>query len=310
MHTHPALLRKMTTILADPVQYQLSLGEESIQLNRVLGKKISLRFTGEIFCTQCGRKTSKSFQQGFCFPCYRRLLECGLCVIHPEKCRYYEGICQPDDWAHAHCHVPHVVYLANSSGLKVGITRESQLPTRWIDQGASQAIVIMRCKNRRQAGLLEVALKQYINDKTNWRAMLQRKPADQDLSQTYREILAIAEQALEVLQKEYPDEIECLTATNTVNINYPVQQYPEKITALDLTKTAEVSGILLGIKGQYLILDKGVISIRKFAGYSVQFTLPSSSATAEDLGKSHGQGQNDRVGGSDRSSSEVEICNL
>ena len=127
----------MTTEWHTPVSYYLSLAEEQIPLNQFIGKKIQLNYLGKIYCIQCGRETKKSFQQGFCFPCYRRLLECNLCIIHPEKCGYYQGTCQPGDWAHAHCIQPHVVYLANTSGLKVGITRETQVPTRWIDQGAT-----------------------------------------------------------------------------------------------------------------------------------------------------------------------------
>src|ERR1700722_1856418 len=144
----------MTTEWHTPVSYYLSLAEEQIPLNQFIGKKIQLNYLGKIYCIQCGRETKKSFQQGFCFPCYRRLLECNLCIIHPEKCRYYEGKCDPNDWAHAQCGQKQIVYLANSSGVKVGITRATQIPTRWIDQGATQGLPIFSVANRYQAGLI------------------------------------------------------------------------------------------------------------------------------------------------------------
>ena len=155
-----------------PVRYQLSIGDDNIILNDFLGHHLHLSHTGTIFCIQCGRQTKKSFQQGYCFPCYRRLGECNLCMIHPERCRHDPTLCKPDDWVHASCMLPHVVYLANSSGLKIGITRQSQVPTRWMDQGAVQAIPIFQYQNRFQAGTLEVAFKKFVADKTNWRTML------------------------------------------------------------------------------------------------------------------------------------------
>src|SRR3990167_7480403 len=157
-------LRKLKSELKTPIHYSIRFDHEEILLNAYLGKTITLVYAGHIYCIQCGRKTNKSFQQGYCFPCLRRLQECHLCIIYPEKCIVESGRCPENDWAHAQCNQPHTIYLANASGLKVGITRDTQVPTRWIDQGAIQALPIFKTKNRYQAGQVEVTLKQFVSD--------------------------------------------------------------------------------------------------------------------------------------------------
>jgi hypothetical protein len=271
-NTFSGPIRKMLTELQDPVAYYLPVGAEKIHLNPLLNQKISLRYVGAIFCIHCDRKINKSFQQGFCYPCYRRLLECDLCVIHPAKCRYYEGNCKADDWAHAQCGAAHVVYLANSSGIKVGITRATQIPSRWIDQGATQGLVIMTVNNRRQAGLVEDVIKQHVADKTNWRMMLKADNHPQDLLHIRAQVLQAAEKDLAALMAEFAGEIVEAADAEVTTIHYPASTYPEKIYNFDLDKNPVVEGRLLGIKGQYLLLDTGVISVRKFGGYGVEFT--------------------------------------
>lgn len=263
-------LRKLNSELAAPIQYQLCLSEQTIALNDYLDQTISLTFTGNMHCIQCGRKINKSFQQGHCFPCLRRLQECNLCIIHPERCLVESGQCPVDDWAHAHCHQTHIIYLANSSGLKVGITRHTQVPTRWIDQGAVQALPIFSAKNRYQSGIMEVALKAFVNDRTNWRKMLKNEVTPIDLTAARDQLFIEAKSKIDQVITEFNGDIAPLTET-AIELDYPVLQYPEKITSLSLDKTPEVSGRLLGIKGQYLLLDSGVINIRKFGGYEVKF---------------------------------------
>lgn len=272
MTQYVAPLRKMSAVLKNPVEYTLVLGDKNIPLNTFLGKKIQLRYTGEIQCIQCDRKITKSFQQGYCFPCYRRLLECNLCIIHPEKCRYYEGICQENDWAHRHCTQKHAVYLANSSGLKVGITRLNHFVSRWIDQGATQGLVIFTTQNRYQAGLIEVALKKFVADKTNWQAMLKANNYMLDLFAKRDEILEQGKLAITDLMARFPGEIQTMADAVITEINYPVLQYPLKIKTFDFNKNPLVVGVLQGIKGQYLLLDTGVISIRKFGGYVIEWS--------------------------------------
>ncbi len=269
-HKKTGMLRKMRAQLEDVTQYQFVIGDDLVPMNELLGAEISLQSLHEIYCIQCGRKTSKSFQQGLCFPCMRRLNECGNCAIHPERCKVEQGGCPEDDWAHAHCISEQVVYLANSSNAKVGVTRLSQVPTRWIDQGAMQALPMFRTSNRYQAGVIEVIFKQYVADKTNWRTMLKQDSTPLDLVAESTRLIAEAKTELDEVMRQYPKEISPLQP-EPVNILFPVETYPEKIVSLSLDKTPQVSGQLLGIKGQYLILDKGVINIRKFGGYMVEF---------------------------------------
>lgn len=190
-------------------------------------------------------------------------------MIHPERCLVETGKCDAANWAHTHCHQKQLVYLASSSGLKIGITQIKNNPTRWIDQGAAQALPIFQVNNRYQAGLIEVALKHYVADKTNWRKMLTDNIAHIDLNAEKKTLLTQAEKNLDVILKKYSDDIILLNDTKIYTFDYPVNEYPKKISSLSFDKTPQISGVLLGIKGQYLILDTGVLNIRKFGGYVV-----------------------------------------
>ncbi len=266
-------LRKMHTRLVSPVAYQLPLGDRLVELNAHLGQPVKLTFTGEINCLHCGRKTKKSFSQGYCYPCFTRLPQCDSCIVKPEKCHFHEGTCRDPAWGERHCFQPHVVYLANSSGVKVGITRGEQVPTRWIDQGAVQALPILEVDNRLHSGLIEQIIAAHVSDKTNWRTMLKGQIEPIDLVAERDRLLALCALQLDALREQYgQDAIRALDA-EVVNIEYPVLEYPTKVATHNFDKNPEVAGVLLGIKGQYLILDTGVINIRKFAAYNVQLSF-------------------------------------
>ena len=272
MH-HEGHLRKLKSHLTDPVEYGLPLGKVVVPLTPLIGKYISLKYTGLINCVSCGRKTSKSFAQGHCFPCMRSLPECDTCIMRPETCHFAAGTCRDEEWGKAHCMQDHIVYLANSSAAKVGITRGTQVPTRWIDQGASQALPIYRVKTRLLSGKAEDLLRRQISDRTDWRRMLKGAPDAIDLPAVRDQLLDTLGSELETLiDTEEQASIEALPAAEVVSINYPVQEYPEKVSSLNFDKTHEIHGQLLGIKGQYLILDKGVLNIRKFSGYHIKLS--------------------------------------
>ena len=258
-------LSKMKTDLSGQLSYKLGQDDQFIDFTQWVGKNISLKFTGSIFCENCGKKTKKSYSQGHCYPCTLKLASCDLCTLKPETCHYDKGTCREPEWALTHCFQPHIVYLANSSGLKVGITRESQIPTRWIDQGATQALAILRVKDRVTSGKVETIFKKYVNDKTDWRKMLKGSSEELDLKEQAKELLEkaageLAEFSFEVLDQE------------EVNITYPVLNYPEKVKSVGLDKNPEISGVLQGIKGQYLIFENSVINIRAHSGYEVTIT--------------------------------------
>jgi hypothetical protein len=252
--------------------YQMVLSDQRVNLNPLLGQTIKLRYTGEIHCQACNRLTKKSFSGGYCFPCSQKLAQCDLCIMKPETCHYAEGTCREPEWGDAFCMQDHIVYLANSSGIKVGITRINQVPTRWIDQGASQALPIFRVKSRYQSGLVEVMFKDHVPDRTDWRKMLKGDAEPIDLPAIRDQLMVECEPAINALQQRFgAGEITPLKDEPITEIGYPITHYPEKIKSLNLDKTPEIEGVLKGIKGQYLILDTGVLNIRKYTGYQVGF---------------------------------------
>jgi hypothetical protein len=251
-------------------EYQMVLGDKRVEMNHLIGQPIKLVYVGEIHCQNCDRLTKKSFSGGFCFPCSQKLAQCDLCFMKPETCHFEQGTCREPEWGQAVCMQEHIVYLANSSGLKVGITRVGQIPTRWIDQGATQAIPIFKVKTRYQSGLVEVMFKQHVSDRTDWRKMLKGQAPELDLPTIRDQLLTECQQDIIALQEQFGDDaIVTLPSERVVSIDYPVNQYPSKITSFNFDKTATVEGVLQGIKGQYLILDTGVINIRKFTGYHI-----------------------------------------
>lgn len=266
-------LSKMHTELAQRVLYSLTLDESNVEVNSLLQKKIRIRYMGEINCTHCGKKTKKSFSQGYCYPCFKRLPQCDSCIMSPEKCHYNAGTCRDSVWGERHCFVPHTVYLANSSGVKVGITRATQVPTRWIDQGAIQAMPIFKVQTRLQSGLVERIYGEHISDRTNWRTMLKGEVELIDLEKKRDQMLAQCLDEITALQEVHGiQSIQPIHDSKTLLIEYPVIQYPKKIVTHNLDKTPLVEGVLLGIKGQYLIFDNGVINMRKYTSYQIELS--------------------------------------
>jgi hypothetical protein len=263
------------TLPADnQAQYAMRLNDKQMDMNPLVGEHISLNFLGEINCLNCQRRTKKSYSGGFCFPCSQRLAQCDICFVKPELCHFAEGTCREPEWGEAVCMQDHIVYLANSSGLKVGITRMNQIPTRWIDQGATQAIPIFRVKSRFQSGLVEVLFKNHVSDRTDWRKMLKGDASPLDLAAERDRLFAECEQEVSDLKQRFGDDaIQHLPAEQEQQIAYPVEQYPTKVSSMNFDKTPQVQGRLQGIKGQYLIFDSGVINIRKFSGYQLEMVV-------------------------------------
>ncbi|MFO0494811.1 MAG: DUF2797 domain-containing protein [Flavobacteriia bacterium] len=254
----------MRTELNEPVQYSLQLNEK-LFMNDFLGKEIKLEWDGRIICCSCGIQTKKSFGEGFCYNCFVKAPEASECIIRPELCRAHLGEGRDIVWEQQHHNVPHVVYLAASDIVKVGVTRSTQIPTRWIDQGASAAIRLAETPNRFEAGILEVALKSFFSDKTNWQRMLKNEvDSSIDLVQEKWE-----------LHDQLPSDLTSYFSENdeVISLNYPVLAYPAKVVSLSFDKEPIVAGVLKGIKGQYLIFDNDkVFNIRKHSGYSIELT--------------------------------------
>ncbi len=272
-------ISKMRIALDAPAQYSLRLNDEQHALNPLIGQTLRLEFLGSINCTHCDRLTKKSFGQGYCWPCFSKLAQCDSCMMSPEKCHYDAGTCREPEWAQDFCMTDHFVYLANSTGVKVGITRSSQLPTRWLDQGAIQAVPIFRVATRQQSGFVEDALRSQVADRTNWRALLKGDVEPIDLIAIREQLLESCAEPLQALQQRFGlQAIQPITDVDVLDIAYPVEAYPAKITSFNLDKNPVAEGTLIGIKGQYLLFDTGVINIRKYTSYQLSVSVSNNAA--------------------------------
>lgn len=258
------------------VRYTLPVGDHRMPLDTAIGSVITLDFLGEIRCAACQRATKKSYQHGYCFLCSRRLAACDICIVKPQLCHFAAGTCREPEWARSHCMQSHIVYLANASGLKVGVTRQSQVPTRWLDQGARQALPVFRTSNRHVAGLLEVHLAETIADRTDWRRLLRGDAAWLDLARLRVDVIARARGEVDRLRQRFGESaVEIITEGQTYEFSYPVRAYPPKIRSVSLDAIPHIQGQLQGIKGQYLLFDDTVFNIRKHTGYVVRLEAQS-----------------------------------
>mgnify|MGYP005808142159 CR=1 FL=1 len=261
---YEGVLTKMQTEIGSPIQYYLIFENDFLNVNQLLDKKVSITFIG-YQCLNCS-SSKKIYRQGFCYDCFYEIPQAADWIMRPElstahldkedRDLAYEKKVQMQ---------PHIVYLANSSNVKVGVTRKTQVPTRWIDQGAHEAIEIVEVPNRYLAGITEVALKNHVGDKTNWRTMLKNEIQDEDLKEWRQKL------------KQYiPEEATSYFIENNIetNLEFPVLQYPEKPKSLNLVKTPTYEGVLKGIKGQYLIFeDNTVFNVRSNEGIKVRITV-------------------------------------
>jgi hypothetical protein len=262
---YEGVLSKMPTELGNPIQYYLVFESSFLNLNQLLHKEISIQFVG-YQCLNCGKK-KKIFRQGFCYDCFYSSASVGDWIMKPELSTAHLGIEDRDLVYEQKVQLqPHIVYLALSSEVKVGVTRKTQMPTRWIDQGAEKAIVVVEVPNRYLAGITEVALKNHFADKTNWRKMLTNNFEAVDLVQEKAKV-----------QAWLPDEVQEYFSpekNEITQMNYPVVNYPAKVNSLNLDKTPHFKGQLIGIKGQYLLFADGtVFNVRSNEGYVVQITV-------------------------------------
>ena len=261
---YEGVLTKMRTEITDVVQYYLLWENDFINFNQLIDKKISLNFL-RYQCLNCGLE-KKIYRQGFCYDCFSSVPQAGDWVIRPELSKAHLDEEDRDlEYEKKAQLQPHIVYLANSSDVKVGVTRRNQIPTRWIDQGAHEAIEIVEVPNRYLAGITEVALKDHVSDKTNWRKMLTNDILDLNL-----------EEEREKLRQFIPEEAKDYYIENNkeTEIKFPVKQFPEKVKSLNLVKNPFFEGVLKGIKGQYLIFEDGtVFNVRSNEGLVVELKV-------------------------------------
>ncbi|QQX77953.1 MULTISPECIES: DUF2797 domain-containing protein [Aequorivita] len=261
---YQGVLTKMQTENGSPIQYYLVFENDFLHMNQLLDKKVSINFL-RYQCLNCGLQ-KKIYRQGYCYDCFYEIPQAADWVINPEKSKAHLNIEDRDLEFEKRVQLqPHVVYLANSSSVKVGVTRKSQIPTRWIDQGAHEAIEIVEVPNRYLAGITEVALKNHVSDKTNWRSMLKNDVKDENLVEWRKRLKQfIPEDAVEYYLENNAE----------TNLQFPVLKYPEKPKSLNLEKNPFYEGVLKGIKGQYLMFeDQTVFNIRGNEGYVVSIAV-------------------------------------
>jgi hypothetical protein len=255
------VITKMNVTFSNPIEYTL-FKDQPLHMHTFLGKTIKITHTGRFACVSCKKEIKKLFGQGFCYPCFQNSPQNSPCILRPELCQAHLGIGRDMEWETKHHLQPHVVYLTASDQIKVGITQQVNVPSRWIDQGAIKAIVLARTENRYLAGILEVAMKDFFTDKTNWQSMLKNHSDPEiDLVEAKWET---AESLPQDMQDLFVDDDDIL------ELNYPVLSYPEKVKSIKLDNFPIIEKVLVGIKGQYLIFeDDCVINIRSHSGYHV-----------------------------------------
>ena len=248
----------------DPIQYFLTLDGKPVAITPEIGKRLTLAFSGAINCVECGRKIRKTYSDGYCYPCFRDLPENAICSVRPELCEHEHGDEESREFFKQYCNIEHIVYLSLTSGVKVGVTRHYNIPSRWIDQGAILGLVIACTPQRKFAGQIEVALAQNMPDKTNWRKMLKGEAGEADLKEVRRKAL-----------EWFPPDLRkyALEDQEIRVMKYPIISTPVKIVSHNLDKEPEFSDTLTGIKGQYLIFQQRVINLRKYSGYNVEFSF-------------------------------------
>ncbi|WP_295833387.1 DUF2797 domain-containing protein [uncultured Winogradskyella sp.] len=261
---YKGVLTKMQTEFQDPIQYYLVFKNDFIHVNQLIGKNIAMTFVGEQ-CLSCGLNR-EIYRQGFCKSCFFDMPNAGDWIMRPELSTAHLDKEDRDlEYEKKVQLQPHIVYLANSSNVKVGVTRKTQVPTRWIDQGAHEAIEIVEVPNRYLAGITEVALKDFVADKTNWRKMLKNDIEDENLIEWRDKLKShIPEEA-----KDY-----FIEHNEETHLHFPVNQYPEKPKSLNIKKDGTYSGKLVGVKGQYFIFeDNTVFNIRANEGKVVEICI-------------------------------------
>ncbi|MDD9951756.1 MAG: DUF2797 domain-containing protein [Zetaproteobacteria bacterium] len=245
------------------VHYEIA-GSDGMVLQDLLGKQLKIEVTGVKACVACGKALKKTFQQGYCFPCTQRLAVTDMCQMKPETCHFALGTCRDSHYAEKQCMIAHTVYLARTSAVKVGVTREYQEETRWMDQGAVEALPIARAFSRRDAGLLEVAIAQEMTDKTHWRAMLKNEVVEADLLELRAQVWERIQHLSHWQRREEVPR----------RFSFPVLRYPSKVKSVNLDKQPSFQGCLTGIKGQYLMFDaEFVCNIRKYSGYEISWSV-------------------------------------
>ena len=259
-------IKKMISQHLIPISYNIPIDNDLIPISKFLDKIIEINFLNEIHCVGCNREIKKTFAQGYCYPCFINSPRTSECILKPELCQAHKGESRDMEWSKEHCLKEHFVYLSLTAGAKIGVTRSSQIPTRWIDQGAVQALKFAKTSNRYEAGSIEVAMKNHISDRTAWQRMLKNE-IDESI-----DLFQLKSQLIDIIDDKYKRFI--LEDESIETFSYPHISYPDKVKSLDLLKVTSIHARLIAIKGQYLLFnDNTVLNIRKHTGFKISLIV-------------------------------------
>ena len=258
------VLKKMVSIHDNPVRYIMDFDDDLVFLNQIIGKKIKIHKTG--YCCLSCYENLQIFANVFCKKCFFESPMAGDWVMKPELSKAHLEIEDRDISYEKKVQLQnHIVYLSKTSGIKVGVTRSNSMTTRWIDQGAIEAVVLIEVPNRYLAGLAEVKLKEKFSDKTNWRRMLTSNIEEEDITNNKK-------MALDSLGSEFEEFFK--TDSEVLKFNYQIDKSIDSVKSISLKKSDDIEGILVGVKGQYLIFDdSSVFNVRSNEGYVVDISI-------------------------------------
>jgi len=256
--------------LAVPVAYALEVGDAILELAPLLGTPLRIEALGRVTCRHCGAATERRYGDGFCYQCFSTLARCDLCVVSPDRCHYAEGTCREPQWGETFCMRPHAVYLANSGGAKVGIARLDNVPGRFIDQGAAEAMVVMRTATRQQAGFVEKAFGRHLREQSDWRAIAAQTPIAIDLEALLSQLRRAASGALDELDVRFPHQLKWVTHRQRLTFSYAVPGRVARLEQLKLEPAHAIGGELVGVRGPYLLFERGVFNVRAHGGEHVR----------------------------------------
>jgi uncharacterized protein DUF2797 len=263
-------LHGMRGELGAAVRYALEVGNVEVELEARLGAQLRIESLRRVTCRNCGTVTERRYGDGYCYRCFSTLARCDLCVVSPDRCHYAEGTCREPEWGETFCMRPHAVYLANSGGAKVGIARLDNVPGRFIDQGASAAMVVMTTATRQQAGFVEKAIARHLREQSDWRAIAAQTPIEIDLEALLKQLRRAAAAALEELDVRFPHQLKWVAHPQRLDFSYPTLGRVVRLEQLRLDPERALGGALIGVRGPYLLFEQGLFNVRAHSGEHVR----------------------------------------
>ena len=266
------MIASPSSTIGEEVEYKFQMFDVLKELPLIdmcdwVGKELTWKFDGVVNCVVTGEAMNQAYRMGMSQKAFFESPISCPSIINPELSTIHTGVALRDrDFEERYHNVPHVVYLSRTNKLKVGVTGLGREQFRWNDQGAVEGIQLCVTPYRQLAGEIEVALKEHMNDKTHWLGMLK------DVTRFPDELLELKDECFELLGPNYEP---FFSDDDTVHsINYPVQKYPLKVKSLKLNKEPNGTGVISGIKGQYLILEDGrVMNVRAHEGCRVELEI-------------------------------------